>query len=478
MKNKSLLLIAVLYLVVACSPKTGQQTVEKPIKKEEPIVNEDLSPCKNWKVPSKNDEAETNYVIYRDMLKNKDYERAFEYWQLVYNVAPAADGKRQTVYEDGVKLYNNLFSQSTDANKKKEYVAKIMKFYDEIGECYKTEGYAAGRKAFDYFYKYPEYSTDTEIYNLFTAAVDETGEKTPAFIINPFTSHLINLYLKEKVSLADAQKYSKLIPEALKYGKANCKGARECDPWNVVESYAPDRLAELEGVKGFYDCNYYTSKYLNEYEANPDDCETMEVVYRKLKWGGCSDSNPKLVEIKTKWESKCRVAVSTTTNPRCSDLLREGNYQEALDCYKGLADKTTDNERKASYYLVMAKIYYEIKNFGSSRKYALNAAKVKPNWAAPYELIGRLYASSGPKCGPGRGWDSQVVVWPAIDMWRKAMAVEPGSDSAEKARKLIARYKQYMPGIEDIFQRGLKEGDSFTVPCWIQQKTKIRAAPK
>lgn len=89
-------------------------------------------------------------------------------------------------------------------------------------------------------------------------------------------------------------------------------------------------------------------------------------------------------------------------------------------------------------------------------------------------LIGKLYASSGPLCGPGRGWDSQIVTWPAIDTWRKAKRIDPAV--APEANKLINRYAQYMPDTEAIFIRGLAEGQDFKVPCWIQRSTKIRAA--
>jgi len=90
-------------------------------------------------------------------------------------------------------------------------------------------------------------------------------------------------------------------------------------------------------------------------------------------------------------------------------------------------------------------------------------------------LIGRLYASSGPRCGSGRGWNSQIVTWPAIDMWNKAKSVD--ASVTGEANKMIAKYRKFMPTKEDIFLRGLKEGQSFKIGCWINTKTVIRAAP-
>ena len=101
--------------------------------------------------------------------------------------------------------------------------------------------------------------------------------------------------------------------------------------------------------------------------------------------------------------------------------------------------------------------------------------KNKANWGDPLILIGKLYASSGPLCGPGTGFKSQVVCWPAIDKWNEAKRVDP--NVAPEANTLIPRYAKYMPSKSDIFSRpDIKEGGTFKVKCWIQETTKIRAA--
>ena len=138
-------------------------------------------------------------------------------------------------------------------------------------------------------------------------------------------------------------------------------------------------------------------------------------------------------------------------------------------------EQANDNEQKARYLLLIAKIYYrDVRNYPKARKYALDAAKLKSGWGEPYLLIGNLYASSGPLCGTGRGWESQVVTWPAIDMWTKAKNID--AKSTAEANALINRYRQYMPNKEDIFFRNKKAGESYFVPCWIQENTIIRTS--
>jgi len=131
-------------------------------------------------------------------------------------------------------------------------------------------------------------------------------------------------------------------------------------------------------------------------------------------------------------------------------------------------------DKKFKYTMMVAKIYYgDIKNFSSSRKYARAASKLKPSSGEPALLIGKLYASSGPLCGPGTGWDSQIVTWPALDKFKEAK--KDPVVSAE-AQEFIKTYQKYMPSKEDIFLRGIKTGTSFKVGCWIQEKTTVRTA--
>jgi len=479
----------------ACTPKTAKK-VETPAEPEVVEVqtpDEDLSPCKNWENASNKDELMSAHVLYKDRLreikslKRKDaaanesridelYGLAFDYWSVVFEGAPAADGRRPDHFDDGVKIYEHFYAKATTEAEKKIQINKIMGLYDERAECYGDKAYMLGAKAFDYYYKYPEMKTQEENYQNFKASMDMYKNKADYFILNPFTALLSNMIIKEKISLEEGKKYAGYIRNSLAHGLANAKTERAKEPWLVVQDYVPAILDQLEGVKGFYDCNHFKEKYLTAWRDNPNDCDAIVSVIGKMRWGGCADSDSDLSEARAAYNSNCRQEV-VTSGPSCRSFLQDGNYQEAIDCYSEKGANAADATKRAQYNLFVAKIYYgELKRYADARKYARKALKDRPNWGEPYILIGKLYASSGPLCGSGRGWKSQVVTWPAIDKWKKAKAVD--SSVASEANKLINKYRQYMPSVEDIFQRQLKEGDSFTVPCWIQESTRVRPAPK
>ena len=467
--NALILSLLTLGLIYSCSPKTTVAEVAE--VEEEVVVDPNLSPCKKFSDAFDPDQIEDYFVLYRDDIKNKNYTSAFEYWQQVYKEAPAADGKRNTVFTDGVFFFERLARGAEDEETKQKYVNKMFELYDEMEDCYPSGDNAEARKAFDLFFKFPELSTPDDLYNMFKKAVDEGGEEAEYFILNPFTSLLVDQYEAGKISQEEAFSYQEKVRNRLEKGLEECEG-KNCEYWDIISNYVPLRLEAFEVYQGFYDCDYYYDKYYTEFVNNPEDCEIIRTVYSRLKWGGCTMNDEKYKALLDSANENC---VEKNSLKAAYAALREANYSEAIKIFKEVESKEENPEEKAIINLLIAKVYYvHLKSFSKARDYARIAAKQKPNWGEPYLLIGRLYASSGPLCGPGRGWDSQIVVWPAIDKWKYAKSIDPSA--AAEANKWINQYSQYMPNVEDIFIRGLSEGQSFRVPCWIQENTTIRAA--
>jgi len=459
--------------IIACTPKVVETVTETEIP--EPVQEEVVdNPCMTLAKlsSSKRDKVETAYVLYKDQIKLKNYDAAYPLWKTAFYGAPAANGSIKYQYEDGIAIYKYKYENEKDAALKSTYVDTIMQIYDKRIECYGEAGYVAGRKAFDYYYYYSAEASEEEVYELFKQAADAKGKNLDYFVINPFTKIITDKVIAKEIPLPEARKYIDIINSAMETGNASGKNK---EAWNIINNYAPARLDNLEGIEGLYDCAYFEKKYMALLAENPDDCETINTVYGRLLWGGCDPTSVSVVEAKAAKDNKCY------TPPPPPGVLRqaytayeEGKYYDAVELFDQFVAKTDDAQKKAKYTLLISKIYYaDIKNFPKSRKYALQSAEYKPASGEPYLLIGKLYASSGPLCGPGTGWDSQVVTWVAIDMWEKAK-----SDPivAEEAKKLIRTYKQYMPNREDIFSRRIKAGDSYKVACWIQRTTTVRTS--
>ncbi|MEL6844145.1 MAG: hypothetical protein AAFP02_13120, partial [Bacteroidota bacterium] len=83
--------------------------------------------CESWVDSPNKEAAETAHVLYRQEVKNKNYEGAYENWKKAYDLAPAADGQRPSHYADGRKILKAKWDKETDEAKKKELAETILK---------------------------------------------------------------------------------------------------------------------------------------------------------------------------------------------------------------------------------------------------------------------------------------------------------------------------------------------------------------
>lgn len=483
MKITPYIILSFVFLIFSCGgPKTTEKIISTDTPKETPEVVQEKTINTTCTTLSQLDyvlkeKTETAYVLYRDFLKAKDYNQALTLWKQAFYAAPAANGKVKYQFDDGVSIYKQLYNTTSDPSLQKSYMDTVMNIYNKRIECYPAdEPYVVGRKAFDYYYSFYKETTPLNILRMFEKAIDMNGEKADYFIINPFTKLLNDAYLDESIDMAETQKYANKLWDAINYGTANCK-EKECEAWTIINSYSPTILESFEGVDNFYGCEYYSNKYLQLYNPDSTSCENIELIYRRLLRGGCDMTLASFADIKNAKENTCYTPPPAPGELRQGyDAYNAGQYSKAIGHFESYVNNTTDSEKKAKFLLVIAKIYYgDIKNFPKARKYALDAAKNKANWGEPYILIGKLYASSGPLCGPGTGWDSQIVTWPAIDKFEYAKKIDPSV--ASEANQWITTYKKYMPSKEDVFFRSdVKVGGPFKVGCWIQENTIVRTA--
>src|SRR5690606_12391705 len=97
-----------------------------------------IAECKTWNDSPQKEEGENQHSIYRPLVRNQDYERAFPHWQKAFNIAPAADGKRDYHYEDGIMIYKQFLETATDDAKKEEYKKNLIEWEVGMISCYEN----------------------------------------------------------------------------------------------------------------------------------------------------------------------------------------------------------------------------------------------------------------------------------------------------------------------------------------------------
>lgn len=253
-----------------------------------------LSSCPKFADAQNRDEAETNYVIYRDLLKAEKWDEAIKYWHHVYAEAPAADGRRATVYLDGIRFYERFYQMSQDSLEREHYIDRIFELYDEINYCYPTLENIPARKAFDLYRKYPHRATKTAIFQFCKEVLDREAETVPTYFILPASELLLGLIRNRQIDFGQARSYVTKIQFIFLNRIDNRRNRVQKRDWiNIVEKVT-EKLKELEDVKGFYDCGYFLKKYYAPIQTETAiDCDFILIAYSVFRESGCLDLEQK-----------------------------------------------------------------------------------------------------------------------------------------------------------------------------------------
>jgi len=403
------------------------------------------------------------YSTYREFFKQENYKDALPHLRYVLKNAP---GFRTTPFIDGITIYESFAEQETDSTLRESYIDSVFMLYDKRIDCHGQRGFVLGRKAYAMYKLRPkEYDL---VYGTLKESFDLQTNETEYFLLPAYMSYAV-VQWKRKVINDDAllNTYDEIIA-VIDYNSKN-----NADEGTYYENMrAPvDQLLPSDLLT----CESLVLRVQERWEQEKDDTTKVEKLYYTMRMAkdtagnNCLDSEEyekvvlRLFELKPSSELAEQIAVN---------LFNAGKESEAIDMFNKAVELEQDQEKKGELCLNVAKILRTQKKFSSARTYAYKALEFKPDWGAPYILIGDLYASSGPLCGPGTGFDSQVVVWVAIDKYYKAKSVD--SSVADEANEKIGRYSQYMPTKTDLFERGIDEGSSYTVKCWIQETTTVR----
>jgi tetratricopeptide (TPR) repeat protein len=258
-----------------------------------------------------------------------------------------------------------------------------------------------------------------------------------------------------KTELVDAYDVvSSIIDYNLRQGsKASLENAQR----NVELTFEP-----------YASCEDLISIYQAKFKAAPGDADILRRIISILDKKSCTDSDlyfdvtVKLNEIEPSPESSYLIGKM---------FIRRGDQGKAVE-YLEKGTKMTDQDDLADCYLLLANARFHLKNYPPARAAALESARLRPDDGRPYLLIGDMYASSAESCGDNK-LTRKVAYWAAVDKYVRAKSVD--SRLEKEANDKIATYSRYFPPVEDIFFYELAEGQEYTVGCWINETTTVRA---
>ena len=403
-----------------------------------------------------------NLSLYREYVKHGNYDYAIGPWRIVYNECPKST---KNIYLDGVKMLNDYISKEKDPAKKAILMDSLRMVYDQRIKYYKQQGSVLGRKAVDIL-RHPEYRQDPDIleeaYGYLQESLAILKNKSSVAVVATFMTSSIMLFQNDRLTDLQVIEDYALAADILDYqfgqkpGDATILQIKEATDYNFITSGAPtcESLVEYfqplwEERKG--DINYLSRavKFLStlECESEPFYAMAAEALYARDPSAEAAYGLAKL-------------------------FLTKEEYDKSILYYQEAIDNESDQVKKGEYLYQLGFITnVQMKQPQKARTYALEAIKLKPDWGEPYILIGDAYAGSK-DCFTDE-FEKTTIYWAAVDMFTKAKSVDAAV--AEKANERISTYKKYFPDIETIFFYSLKEGDDYTVGCWINETTKVRA---
>lgn len=433
-----------------------------------------------------------NLYIYYELAKKKQYEEAYDAWQIVYDICPGSS-KNNFIYGPYiVKAKLKAAQKAKDTAAESKFKKLLVEVYDRRNEFYPgREADVRSRKALDVFMYFDD---NKRAYDLFQEALEKDGPEQSAAFYNYYFVAAARLFNDKEFSIEEVFNAYNVVMEGIEVNnnalnvkisdyvikrdtngvaltdneiKDLEKAERELDRYTKVES-------NIEKILGpIATCEKLTLIYNEEtFAANANDTLWLNRAAKMLQkerrneegeYEDCTD-NPIFFKISEKLYELDPSAPAARAMFIMS--YRNGDYAKATKFIKEAIDLELDPIKRSNDYTKLAQVYMKRGILASAKSAAINAANSNKGSGDPYILLAQIYAAADGTCG-NDVFEKKAVYWAAINKLNYAKSIDPAV--SKKADRLIAAYKQQLPNKSVIFQLGHVEGEKYTIGCWINE---------
>lgn len=386
-------------------------------------------------------------------------EDAINPWRWVFINCPLAS---ENIYIDGVIIVEYLIAKEKDPTSKEKLIDTLMMVYDQRIRAVGKEGFILGRKGVNLINHRPNANAD--LYGIFRRSVEVSGNDSEAPVVAQYFRYAERMVREEKISKDEFFEIYETLIQILDFNVLKNKdNQQQISVWENIRGFIEQTL---EPYATCDDLIVIFSRKINE---SPEDLELLYKVINLFDRKGCADAPLYL--------STTLKAYELDPSPQSAYgigrmYFRNMEYAKSIDFLKE-AEKLESPADRADGMILLATSYKEIGNKIKAREAALKAIQARPTDGHAHILIGDLYAASSQECGTN-DLTKNAVYWVATDKYMEARRVD--ASVADEATQRINLYAKHFPSIETIFFYGYTEGDAFTIECWINENTTIRAA--
>ena len=404
-------------------------------------------------------ECATNLSLYREQYNHRNYDMAKPYWQKVLTICPAAS---QNTYIHGARMLKVWIDAEQNPNRRTELIDSLMMIYDLRIENFDRKGILLGQKGMDLASLASDRYEEAFAYLKESVEMEEDASDAP--VLYTLMAITKTMYDNQKLSAENVIETYALIADYLDVQIAE-------KPTDTRLQQVKENVDAIFSGAGVANCDNLTQIFEQRVENNPDDVELLSKTYNLLSANRCED---RTFYRNTAEKLFAKQPTSNLAYELAKMFDRMSSYSKAETYYKEAIKLEEDSVRKSIYLVEYAGIVFNnLKKPQEARSLALQSLTFNPQMGHAYILIGNIYAAEK-NCFTDE-FQKKTRYWAAVDKFTKAKQVDPTLEN--DCNKLIEVYSQYFPAQNDIFFQDLSLGSRYSVGCWINESTTVRARP-
>lgn len=407
----------------------------------------------------------TNYSLYTESYKQKNYIDAYTPWKELITALPQ---RHKNDYIQGATILKARINAAKTAADRDSALAELLSLYDKRGQYFGEVATNIARKAYD-LEAYKKQAALKEYYGYYAQAIATDPQGLEASYVYKYfeatVAYVLKGYADSSLVVDNYDIASELLENELKEEIVKEQAGQK----NRVEDYRK-YIANVESAfSPFASCEQLVSIYSKKFAANPENVDLLKKITGIMMKKGCT--NEKLFFEAT--EKLYALEPSPATAMRMGQMcLSKEKFSEAARYLADAAKDLTSEKDQYTAYIYLGHAYMGTNSYSAARSAYNRAAEIDPTKGEPYIFIAQLYARGSRGIDDGMGGRS--AYWAACDKAAKAKSVDSSESNIEAANKIIGTFSAYFPQKADAFMLGLKDGDSYMVPGWIGESTRVR----
>jgi len=429
-------------------------------------------------------ECTIKYNLFKGDYQSKKYDDAYPNWIWLMDNCPDLT---INIYKYGERMIEERFKK---ASNKTEDTALMTRIYEQRLKYYPNDNpakvhsdrasfllennLASEEEVFSLLEK--AYKIDPtkmgvrNIYRYFQGVTDRNKDSNPQLVFDTYDDVLESVAEK----LADYAKKLKPLLDKQEAGQELDKREKRNLNAYTVNSNA---LGQVEGgldaiIVELSTCERLIPLFNRDFETNKTNVKWLKRAVSRMFNKECTED--------PLFEKLAKAYADADPSPDsyifvAKVLEKNGDISGADKMRLKAFELETDPLKKANYKLKFAQTARRKGQKSKARQFAIEAIQLNPNSGSAYLLIATLYASSVNECGSSE-FEKRMTYVAAYNKALRASAVDPSISST--ASKFLNNYKANFPSKKVIFTEGVKEGDPFTVKCWINESVKIKSSGK